>query len=129
MLPFLFLFLLQMKTKHSHRKNNLFTQVLSVLMVAVLFFALILQAFHYHDSHDLDSGNTASIVKYAPQCPICDVITHQVNTNFMGSDFIFECKPPMISVKQPFDAYQLHFYQPTLQTSKNKGPPATLLVA
>lgn len=118
-----------MKAKHSYKENDLLNRGLAVLFVVIFFFALMVETFHYHEYSNPNPGTTASIIKYTPQCLICEVISHQVNTNFVGQDFHFECHPPVVFVEQPFDTYQLHFYQPTLQTSKNKGPPATLFVA
>jgi len=114
-----------MKRKSKHTKNDFVAKNLAVFMVAILFFALIVEAFHHHDTYQSDPATTASIVKYAPQCVICEVITNQANTSFIGQDFTFEINPPLVFIEQPFDAYQLHFYQPTLQTSKNKGPPSS----
>lgn len=117
-----------MKGSSTYHKPEMGTKIMAIFLMLTMVFALSIETFHYHQNTDqYQDGSTVTITKYSPQCVICKVVVNNINTSFLSQDISFEINTLQNFVDNPVDAYVLPFYRVSLQNSKNKGPPMTLL--
>lgn len=117
-----------MEYRQQH-KTETGTKAIALFFIALMFFAYSVEAFHHHAPSDLNNGNPdteTTLTKQATICVLCEQIVNNLNTGFLCQDLGFTLNPPLPAVVSTVDGYNLHFYKITLQTSKNKGPPAVL---
>lgn len=106
------------------------TRILALFFVALMFFAYSVEVFHHHDQSEWDNENSdtvTSVTKYSAPCMLCELIVTNLNTGFLTPQMDYDLNPPLSAIVSTEDAYNLHFYKITLPTSKNKGPPPSII--